>query len=222
MSDWFESGCPRDKLLRADAASLSDDELLAVLFGISPRSERSLALARGLLAQSGGLCSLLRQSAREIGRVPGIGTARLARLQAAVELGRRYLEAPARQREALRSPTDAASCFKARLADLPHEVFGCVFLDTRHRIICLEPLFRGTVDGATVYPREVVKRALYHNAAAVIAGHNHPSGNCEPSEADRQITVKLKKSLELVDVRLLDHLIVAGDAHLSLAERGWL
>lgn len=139
-----------------------------------------------------------------------------------MEVGRRYLEAPAERRTLLRDPGDAARLFKARLCDLPHEIFGCLFLDTRHRVIRYEELFRGTLDGASVYPREVLKRALHHNAAAVILGHNHPSGVCEPSEADRSITLRLAKALALVDIRLLDHLVVSRGGHTSLAERGWL
>ena len=141
---------------------------------------------------------------------------------AALELGRRYLEAPSDPRSSLQAPLDAARFFKARLTDLPHEVFCCLFLDTRHRLIRYEELFRGTIDGATVYPREVVKRALQHNASAVILGHNHPSGVSEPSEADRSITLKLAKALALVEIRLLDHLVVSRGGHVSLAERGWI
>jgi len=120
------------------------------------------------------------------------------------------------------SPADAAACFRARLGDLSYEAFACVFLDTRHRVICFEVLFRGTIDGAPIYPREVLKRALHHNAAAIIAGHNHPSGDCEPSHADRTITQRLQKCLALVDIRLLDHLIVTGSEFRSLAELGCL
>jgi DNA repair protein RadC len=123
---------------------------------------------------------------------------------------------------ALRAPGDAARYFRARLADLPHEVFSCLYLDTRHRLIRYEELFRGTIDGATVHPREVVKRALHHNAAAMIVGHNHPSGVAEPSESDRSITLKLARALDLVEIRLLDHLVVSRDGHVSLAERGWI
>jgi DNA repair protein RadC len=130
------------------------------------------------------------------------------------------LAAPIEPRSPLAAPEDAARFLKARLLDLPHEVFCCLFLDTRHRLIRYEELFRGTIDGATVYPREVVKRALAHNASAVILGHNHPSGVSEPSEADRHITVKLAKALALVEVRLLDHVVVSRGGHVSLAERG--
>jgi DNA repair protein RadC len=151
-----------------------------------------------------------------------VGPARAARLTAALELGRRYLASPGDRRPALGAPLDAARYLSARLLDLPHEVFCCLFLDTRHRLIRYEELFRGTIDGATVYPREVVKRALVCNAAAVILGHNHPSGVAEPSEADRNITIKLAKALALVEIRLLDHLVVSRGGHVSLAERGLL
>lgn len=213
---------PVERLLELGPSRLSDCELLALLLTASVRGPDAATLAGELLRDWGGLHALLRSAPHELGRAKGLGAARIARLQAAVELGRRYLEGPVDRRRVLKKPDDAAQCFRARLADLSYEVFSCLFLDTRHRIICLEPLFRGTVDGATVYPREVVKRALYHNAAAVVLGHNHPSGNCEPSEADRSITAKLASALALVDVRLLDHLVVATGGHVSLAERGWI
>jgi DNA repair protein RadC len=222
LRKWPESERPRERLLRAGPASLSDGELLAVLLGTGSRGRSAPAVARGLLEQAGGLPALLGKTPGELARSHGVGPARAARLAAAVELGRRYLEAPADHRSALEAPVDAARLFKARLLDLPHEVFCCLFLDTRHRVIRYEELFRGTVDGATVYPREVVKRALQHNASAVIAGHNHPSGVSEPSEADRAITLKLAKALALVEIRLLDHLVVSRGGHVSLAERGWL
>jgi DNA repair protein RadC len=209
-------------LLTAGPASLSDGELLAVLLGTGTRGRNAAELARAMLDEWGGLAKLLAGSAPELARTKGLGPARTARLLAALELGRRYLEAPSDPRSALQAPVDAARFFKARLLDLPHEVFCCLFLDTRHRLIRYEELFRGTIDGATVYPREVVKRALQHNASAVILGHKHPSGVSEPSEADRSITLKLAKALALVEIRLLDHLVVSRGGHVSLAERGWL
>ncbi len=205
---------------RREAERLSDAALLAVLLGghcaaAEQRAEQWLALA-------GGLQRLAACERQTLQGLPGFGAARVQRLQAALELARRCLERSAPLREPLRNPEEAAACFRARLADLPHEAFACVFLDTRHRIICFEILFRGTLDGAPIYPREVLKRALHHNAAAVIAGHNHPSGDCEPSQADRTITRRLQKSLALVDIRLLDHLIVARGCSRSLATLGWL
>jgi DNA repair protein RadC len=222
LSQWPRSERPRERLLGSGPASLSDGELLAVLLGTGSRGENVAELARRLLEASGGLAALLGTSPDELARARGIGPARAARLAAALEIGRRYLEAPQDPRSALEAPLDAARFFKARLLDLPHEVFCCLFLDTRHRVIRYEELFRGTIDGATVYPREVVKRALQHNASAVIAGHNHPSGVSEPSEADRSITLKLAKALALVEIRLLDHVVVSRGGHVSLAERGWL
>jgi DNA repair protein RadC len=222
MNHWPRSERPRERLLERGPAALSDGELLAVLLGSGVVGASAAELARGLLERAGGLEALLGASPAELVRLKGLGPARAARLLAALELGRRYLEAPSRPRTALQAPLDAARLFKARLLDLPHEVFCCLFLDTRHRVIRYEELFRGTIDGATVYPREVVKRALHHNAAAVIVGHNHPSGVSEPSEADRAITLKLAKALALVEIRLLDHLVVSRGGHVSLAERGWL
>jgi len=210
----------RVRILQGAAAELGDAELLALVLG-GPHREVA-ARMHEWIAQTGGLVDLIAGDADLWAGRPEGRPARRARLLAAIELGRRYLEAPIKGRAALRNPQEAAACLRARMVDLPHEQFSCVFLDTRHRVICYEPLFRGTIDGATVYPREVLKRALHHNAAAVIVAHNHPSGTSEPSQADRSITCRLKKSLALVDIRLLDHLIVARDGCLSLAERGWL
>lgn len=221
-NDWPRDERPRERLLACGAQSLSDGELLAVLLGPGVGDLGALERARGLLDRFGGLDGLLAAGAGELAQARGLGPVGIARLKAAAELGKRLIERPLEPRAKLSSPRDAADCFRARLADLPHEAFSCLFLDTRHRIICFETLFRGTIDGATVYPREVLKRALHHNAAAIILGHNHPSGVCEPSEADRGITEKLARALSLVDVRLLDHLIVSRAGHLSLAERGWI
>ncbi len=222
LKDWPPNETPQYKLLRAGPASLSHGELLAVLLGAGPAGGNALTLAQQLLSQVGDLARIVTASATDLGRVHGMGPARIAAVKAAVELGRRYLEAPGESRRSLNAPGDAARFFKARLSDLPHEVFGCLFLDTRHRLIRYEELFRGTVDGATVYPREVLKRSLHHNASAVIVGHNHPSGIAEPSEADRSITLRLARALALVDIRLLDHLVVSRNGHVSLAERGWI
>ncbi len=221
-AEWPRTERPRERLLGAGPRSLSDAELLAVLLGSGTRGQDVVALARALLEQCGGIVGLGAGAPAELARVRGLGPARVSRLLAAIELGRRYLESPADPRTALAAPADAARFLRARIADLPHEIFCCLFLDTRHRLIAYEELFRGTVDGATVYPREVVKRALHHNASAVILGHNHPSGVAEPSEADRSITLKLAKALGLVEVRLLDHVVVTRGGHVSLAERGWL
>ncbi|HVY65410.1 MAG TPA: DNA repair protein RadC [Gammaproteobacteria bacterium] len=222
LCDWPSSERPRERLLAAGPQSLSDGELLAILLGTGVRGLSATDLARRALERQGGLAGLLGCGAAELARLQGFGPARAARIAAALELGRRYLAAPGDARPALAAPLDAARYLSARLLDLPHEVFSCLFLDTRHRLIRYEELFRGTIDGATVYPREVVKRALQCNASAVIVGHNHPSGVAEPSEADRSITIKLAKALALVEIRLLDHLVVSRGGHVSLAERGLL
>jgi DNA repair protein RadC len=213
---------PAERMLRAGVASLSDAELLAVLLVGGRCGTAALDLADALLVASGGLHEVFAMSPAQLGAIPGIGRARVARLEAAIELGRRYLSEPLRRGSPLKAPSEAAQLLQAELADLPHEVFGCLYLDTRHRLIGFERLFRGTIDGATVHPREVVKRALHHNAAALIVGHNHPSGVAEPSESDRGITRRLGDALELVGIRLLDHLIVSRASHVSLAERGWI
>jgi DNA repair protein RadC len=222
IRDWPRSERPRERLLDRGPAAVSDGELLAVLLSSGVRGRNAAELARDLLERWGGLAGLLGASADELAIADGLGPARAARIAAALELGRRYLTAPSIERNTLDAPSDAARYFGARLLDLPHEVFSCLFLDTRHRLIRYEELFRGTIDGATVYPREVVKRALQYNAAAVIVGHNHPSGVSEPSDADRSITLKLAKALALVEIRLLDHVVVSRGGHVSLAERGML
>jgi DNA repair protein RadC len=210
----------RRQLRLFGASQLSDAEVLALLIGKGIRSKEALDLAGSMLSACGGVGQLHQQP--EVLRRSGLGDARIARIAAAVELGRRCLEGPVDRRHPFNKPVDAARCFRARLADLNHEVFSCLYLDTRHRMIRYEALFRGTIDGAAVYPREVVKQALSFNAAAVILGHNHPSGDCEPSEADRNITQRVSKALALVDIRLLDHLVVSRSGHVSLAERGWI
>lgn len=213
-------GQARLRLKRFGARQLMDAELLAVLIGSGLKSRDALDLANSLLRQSGGLKRLADKP--EAIRIRGIGDARISRIEAAFEFGRRCLEGPIDRRRAFSRPADAARCFRARLASLDHEVFSCLFLDTRHRMISYQALFRGTIDGAAVYPREIVKQAIDCNAAAVILGHNHPSGDCEPSEADRNITLKVSNALALVDIRLLDHLVVSREGHVSLAERGWI
>jgi DNA repair protein RadC len=210
----------RLRLMRSGASQLSDTELLALLIGSGIKSRDALDLSQSLISSCGGLHRLMANA--EAIRSDGIGDARVARLMAALEIGRRAIEGPVDRRRSFTNPADAARCFRARLADLGHEVFSCLFLDTRHRMISFETLFRGTIDGAAVYPREIVKQALGLDAAAVILGHNHPSGDCEPSEADRNITLRVAKALALVDIRLLDHLVVSRQGHVSLAERGWI
>jgi DNA repair protein RadC len=218
IRDWPDGERPREKMLAQGAAALSDAELLAVFLGSGRRGQSAVDLGRNLLTSAGGLKPLLDAPHA----LPGLGRVAWCRLGAALEVGRRYLDAELRRGEALTDPAASARYLKACLSGYPYEVFGCLFLDNRHRVIAFEELFRGSIDGASVHPREVVRRCLAHNAAAVILAHNHPSGVAEPSAADRAITQRLREALELVDVRLLDHFVVGHGTPTSLAQRGWL
>ncbi len=222
IRDWPAAERPREKLLVRGAAILSDAELLAIFLGSGLRGQDAVATARKLLSAHGPLRVLLDRSPTQLARLPGLGPARACQLTAALELGNRHAAAGLERGEALTDPGAAGRYFAQRLRAHPSEVFAALFLDTRHRALSFEELFRGTVDGAEVHPREVVRRALAHNAAAVIVGHNHPSGNTEPSAADRAVTVRLKQALALVDIRLLDHFVVGDGAPVSLAARGWV
>lgn len=222
IRDWPEGERPREKLLERGATALSDAELLAICLRTGVRGRSAVDLARELLAQYGGLRGLLRADPAVLQRHPGLGPARCAQLQAVLELGRRHLaERIARGRE-LTSPESAAEYLTAVLRDAPEERFWCLFLDNRHRVIAHEELGRGTIDAATVYPREVVRRVLAHGAAAVIFAHNHPSGVAEPSAADRRLTQRLREALSLIDVRVLDHLVIGEGEPVSFARRGLL
>jgi DNA repair protein RadC len=192
----------------------SDVELLAAVLHPS--------VARRLLERFGSLRTLMHAETAEIVACPGVGAGILASVRALPELARRYFEESLPCGETIRSPTDTEAFLKARMRHLGHEVFCCLFLDNRHRVLRFEELFRGTIDGTSVYPREVVKEALAVNAAAVILAHNHPSGVAEPSQADERITRRLKSALDLVDIRLLDHLIIGDGRAASLASRGML
>ncbi|MDH5830908.1 DNA repair protein RadC [Luteimonas sp. M1R5S18] len=222
IRDWPSHERPREKLLSRGAAALSDAELLAIFLGSGLRGQDAVATARQLLDRHGPLRRLLELDPAGLARLPGLGPARACKLSAALELCNRWLAAGLERGEALTDPASAGRYFAQRLRGQAIEVFAALFLDTRHRALAFEELFRGTIDGAEVHPREVVRRALAHNAAAVIVGHNHPSGNPEPSAADRAVTAQLKQSLALVDVRLLDHFVVGDGAPVSLAARGWV
>lgn len=200
----------------------SDVELLTALIGAGSSGASAELTAATLLRRFGGLRALLHADSTEVLACKGIGQARLASLQAMPELARRYFDESLPCGEAIRSPIDTESFLKARMQHLDHELFCCIYLDNRHRVLRFDELFRGTIDGTSVYPREVVKEALSVNAAAVILAHNHPSGVAEPSQADERITKRLKSALELVDIRLLDHLIVGSGPATSLASRGML
>ena len=195
-----------------DPRDLSDAELLA----------RFVPCANALLSGTGGLRAALDTPSDDLVRQHGVDPLHCATLRAAVELGRRYVASAANHGEHLTSPDATRAALMARLRDLHHELFVCLFLSTRHRILAYEEMFRGTVDGASVHPREVAKRALELNAAAVIVAHNHPSGVAEPSRSDRAITTRLRDALALVDVRLLDHFVIGDGESVSFAEHGWL
>ena len=200
----------------------ADAELLAKLIGSGGPGSSGHRAAVNLLQRFGNLRSLLHADNHDLLACEGIGQARLAALQALPLLARRYFEESLPTGESIKSPRDTESFLKARMQHLDHELFCCLYLDNRHRVLRFDELFRGTIDGTSVYPREVVKEALSVNAAAVILAHNHPSGVAEPSQADERITRRLKSALELVDIRLLDHLIVGEGAATSLASRGLL
>jgi DNA repair protein RadC len=217
-----EAAAPRRKLRKNGVTSLSEAELLAVLLQRGRNPGPALDLSDRLLARFGGLRKLLQTEQRSLASEQGIGAVRLAILVALPELARRYFEQALAVGQAIRSPADTEAFLMARLRDLPHELFCCLYLDNRHRVLAFEELFRGTIDGTSVYPREVVKQALKINAAAVILAHNHPSGVAEPSQADERITRRVKSALELVDIRLLDHVVIGDGQSASLASRGML
>ena len=222
IRDWPADERPREKLLARGAGALSDAELLAIFLGSGLRGQDAVETSRALLASHGPLRALLENDALQMAKLPGLGPARACKLIAALELGHRHLAAGLERGEVLTDPASAGRYFAQRLRGRQHEVFAALFLDTRHRALGFEEMFQGTVDGAEVHPREIVRRALAHNAAAVIVGHNHPSGDAEPSAADRAVTARLKQALSLVEVRLLDHFVVGDGPAVSLASRGWV
>ncbi len=219
ITDWPREERPREKLLAKGANTLSDAELLAIFLRTGIPGTSAVGLARQLLNSFGSLRSLLTASKKDFCSHKGLGDAKYAQLQAVLEMANRHLGEEIKRSDAITSPADTIAYLHAQLRDKQHEVFACLMLDNRNRVIAYRELFRGTIDGASVYPREVVKQALADNAACVILAHNHPSGVCEPSQADVQITERLKKALALVDIRVLDHVIV-GDDTLCFSERG--
>ena len=219
---WAEDDRPRERLITGGAARLSDAELIAVLLGQGTRGMSAVDLARALLARFGGIRGTLNASHTELTAVQGIGSAKAAILFAARECGSRNLRQRLRPGVTIGSPADSREFLMASLRDRPHEVFCCLFMDNRHRVLAFDELFRGTIDAAAVYPREIVKQALGRNAAAVILAHNHPSGNAEPSQSDQLITRRIRDALELVDIRLLDHFVIGDNCCVSLASRGML
>ena len=220
ITDWPAQERPRERLLEQGAQTLSDAELLAIFLRTGIRGKSAVDLARELLQRFGSLTALSHASVEAFCAVPGLGPAKYAQLQAVMEMSRRALMEQAKQRDALSSPQTVRVYLRLQLGSREYEVFMAVFLDTQNRVIAMEELFRGTLRETSVYPREVVKRALQLNASALIFAHNHPSGVAEPSRADEAITQHLKQALALVDIRVLDHFIVAAGGGVSLAERG--
>ena len=222
IRDWPAAERPREKLLASGAGTLSDAELLAIFLRTGVAGQSAVDLARDLLADFGSLRALLEADLGSFSQRLGLGPAKFAQLQAMLEMARRHLAERLQRDGALESPQAVRDYLKARLRHEPHEVFACLFLDAKHRVLAFEVLFQGSIESASVYPRQVVKRAMAHNAAAAILSHNHPSGVAEPSQADRVLTQRLVEALALVDVRVLDHFIVGDGEPLSLAEYGWL
>jgi len=220
ITDWPELERPREKLLHLGASSLSDAELLAIFLRTGTQGVTAVDLSRRLLKQFGSLNALMHAKQAEFCTGHGLGNAKYAQLQAVLEMARRYLKENISHENILNNPHDTKQFLKSQLAHQQREVFACLYLDTKHHVIAFEELFFGTIDSANVHPREVVKSTLQHNAAAVIFAHNHPSGNTTPSQADIDITHQLTKALNLIDIRVLDHLIIGNGDAVSLAELG--
>jgi len=220
IRDWPEAERPREKLLSRGPAALSDAELLAIFLRTGTRNQTAVDISRKLLENFKGLRGLMSANQQQICQQPGLGMAKYAQLQAILELSRRHMAETLDRGDALSDPDATRQYLMARLRDYPHEVFACLFLDNRHRVIAYEELFHGTINGTSVHPREVVKRCLGHNAAALILAHNHPSGVAEPSQADIKLTQRLQEALALIDVRVLDHIVIGDGESIALAECG--
>lgn len=222
ITDWPIGERPRERLLARGAHGLSDAELLAVLLRTGAGARDAVQLARDLLASYGTLRALLDAPVEELSRKPGIGPAKATTIAAAVALAERYLACAMVREEVFSASADVRRYLRHRLGGRPREVFAALFLDAQHRLIAFRELFHGTVDSATVHPREVLREALALNAAALILVHNHPSGVADPSTSDVRITERLRHALQLIDVRVLDHIVVSGTEAVSMAERGLL
>ena len=222
ITDWPASERPREKLIEQGAAALSDAELLAIFLRVGVVGKSAVDLARDLLNQFGSLNGIFAASEHELSQVHGIGSSKYVQLQAIFEMSRRALNEQLQSRDVFQSPQQVRDYLVLRLGGLSREVFMVLFLDAQNRLNATEEMFSGTLTQTSVYPREVVKRAMHHNAASVIFAHNHPSGVVQQSRADELLTQQLKQALNLVDVRVLDHFIVAGNQTLSFAERGLL
>lgn len=222
INEWPEDQRPRERLIKHGAHALSDAELLAVFLRVGVSGKSAVDLGRDMIGHFGSLNGLFSASLPQFAKINGLGPAKYAQLQAVIELARRSLSEELKTREALSSPLAVKQYLQLLLAKKPYESFAVLFLDVKNRLITTEELFRGTLTHASVYPREVVKAALSHNAASIILAHNHPSGTADPSNADRTLTSALQHALTLVDIRVLDHFVVAGREVYSFAEHGEL
>jgi len=222
ITDWPLADRPRERLIRQGAESLSDAELVAILLRTGVKGRSALDVARDLLARFGSVSALFAADLEALCATAGLGSAKYAQLAAVMEMARRALREKLDRGSALSSPQSVRDYLRLKLQERPHEVFVAVFLDAQNRVLAVEELFRGTLTQTSVYPREVVKRALHHNAASIIFAHNHPSGVAEPSRSDEALTQALKQALALVDVKVLDHFVIGGGAAMSFAERGLL
>ncbi len=220
ITDWPEDDRPREKLLQKGSAALSDAELLAIFLRTGVAGKTAVDLARELLLHFGSLRALLKADFTTFSQGQGLGKAKYAQLQAVLEMARRHLLEVLKEGDTLSNPETTQAYLIAKLRDYPYEVFACLFLDNRNRVVQMVELFRGTIDSASIYPRQVVQQAIHYNAAAVIFAHNHPSGFLEPSQADRDITIKLKQALDLLDIRVLDHFILGNGKPFSFAKNG--
>jgi len=220
IKDWPAEERPREKLLQRGAGALTDAELLAIFLRTGTQGKSAVDLARELLNSFGSLKAILEADCQCFCLGHGLGEAKYSQLQAVLEMARRHFHEILQRGDALTSPDITRAYLSAQLRGYSFEVFACLFLDNQHRVIKLDELFRGSIDGASVYPREVARQALQHNAAAVIFAHNHPSGIAEPSQADKHITEKLKQALALFDIRVLDHFIIGDGKPFSFAEHG--
>lgn len=220
IKHWAVDDRPREKLLYRGPAALTDAELLAIFLRTGTHGKSAVDLARELLINFGSLKALLNADKMRFCQANGLGEAKYAQLQAVMEMARRHFKETLQRGDVLGSPDITRAYLSAQLGGYPYEVFACLFLDNQHRVIQLSELFRGTLDAASVYPREVAKQALLHHAAAVIFAHNHPSGDSKPSVADQLITQRLKEALALLDIRVLDHFIIGDGEPFSFAENG--
>jgi DNA repair protein RadC len=220
INEWPEDQRPRERLIKLGASALSDAELLAVFLRTGVTGKSAVDLGRDMISQFGSLSGLFAASIKDFSAVHGLGSAKYAQLQAVLELAKRAISEELQEHTSLSSPQAVKNYLQLLIGNKTYESFAVLYLDVKNRLITTEELFRGTLNHASVYPREVLKNALHHNAAAIILAHNHPSGSCEPSSADINLTQTLKQALALVDIRVLDHFIVANPKVYSFAENG--